>query len=158
VRDASQETNGPPDQPSDNERGTLPTTDETAATFRAFVRSLKVPHGTVLVELHDDLDLSVAKPLFLLLEGLVQKGAGSSAVSHLVLDMTDVAFLDSAGLSILLEIRRRLIERDGTLRLFGAPRQIVRVLQIANLLAYLPVHTTEADALQAIHQWQSQKS
>jgi anti-anti-sigma factor len=124
------------------------------------VRPREEPAGTVIAKLQDDLDLNVSDQLFIrlqeVMQGSVREMQGHAPVQHIILDMTDVVFLDSAGLSIVLEIRRRLVERGGTLRLFGASRQIIRVLQITQLEAYLLAHTTEAEALNAVRQQQSQ--
>jgi anti-sigma B factor antagonist len=135
----------------------VPNGKEPPTPFRFLVHFRNEPAGVVLVALHDDLDLNVANPLLRLLDELVQQGREGNSVLHMVLDMTAVVFMDSSALKILLEIRRRLVERGGTLRLFGAPRQIMRVLKIANLQSYLPAHQTETEAIQAIQTLQQEE-
>ncbi|MFE4257278.1 STAS domain-containing protein [Streptomyces sp. NPDC056883] len=48
----------------------------------------------------------------------------------LVLDLSAVTFMDSSGLNTLLTLRNRIEAEQGTLRLQGAPEQVLRLLDI----------------------------
>jgi anti-anti-sigma factor len=137
-------------------------------TFRfwATVRSVAEPVDAVILELHDKLDSSILEHLFTILQEAVggaednpgkqstQGTAKTVGVQHLLCDMTDVFFIDSACLPIFCEMRRQLMARGGSLRFFGASRQVARLLQITSLKTYLLEHATEAEALDAIQQMQ----
>lgn len=71
-------------------------------------------------------------------------------VSHVVLDLTEVPFLSSAGLSVLVEHHGRCT-RDGiTLAVVATHRATLRAIQITALDRIIPLHGTLADALAAV--------
>ena len=53
--------------------------------------------------------------------------------SQLVVDLSDVGFLDSTGLGMLVSMHRRATESGGSLRLSSVQRPVRRVLQITGL-------------------------
>ncbi|MFC7546739.1 STAS domain-containing protein [Plantactinospora sp. GCM10030261] len=68
---------------------------------------------------------------------------------RLVLDLTQVTFCDSGGLSTFVDAHRRTTAEGGWFRL-AAPRRLVRdVLTATNLDGYLVVRDTVDDALTA---------
>lgn len=52
---------------------------------------------------------------------------------HLDLDLEAVTFLDSRGLSVLLQARRRVVRQGGSLRVVALSPQVRRVLRITGL-------------------------
>lgn len=71
-------------------------------------------------------------------------------VSHVVLDLTEVPFLSSAGLSVLVEHHGRCA-RDGiTLAVVATHRATLRAIQITALDRIIPLHGTVADALASV--------
>lgn len=80
--------------------------------------------------------------------GDIYDSAGS--VSHVVLDLTDVPFLSSAGLSVLVEHHTRC-SRDGiTLTVVATHRATLRAIQITALDRIIPLHGTVDDALASV--------
>jgi len=72
--------------------------------------------------------------------------AASNGAGHLVVDMSRLGFMDSTGLSVLVEMYKRLAKRGGTLAL-AAPQPIVaKVLAISGLDRVLTVHASAAQA------------
>ncbi|MFF0015493.1 STAS domain-containing protein [Streptomyces sp. NPDC005374] len=65
--------------------------------------------GLVLAELHGDIDLATTHHLRSWLDSL----AALAAPSYVV-DLRPVSFVDSAGLNLLLRLRRRVLEAGGT--------------------------------------------
>jgi anti-sigma B factor antagonist len=66
----------------------------------------------------------------------------------LVVDLTQTAYLDSAGINLLFELSSELTDRQQRLRLVvpaGSP--IMRMLAIAGLIGAIPTHETRAAAL-----------
>jgi anti-sigma B factor antagonist len=53
--------------------------------------------------------------------------------ARLIVDMTDVAFMDSTGLGMLVAVLKRAKESGGSLVLSGPQRQVRRVLQITGV-------------------------
>jgi anti-sigma B factor antagonist len=73
--------------------------------------------------------------------------AAAETAPFLIVDMSRLAFMDSTGLSVLIDMYRRLDKRSGTLAL-AAPRPIVaKVLSISGLDLVLNVHASVADAV-----------
>lgn len=66
---------------------------------------------------------------------------------RLIVDLTDVEFLDSTGLGALIGAQRRANEVGGELRLVVKEGQIVRLLRITGLLKIFAVYPTLEDAV-----------
>ncbi len=74
------------------------------------------------------------------------------AVSHVVLDLSDVPFLSSAGLSILVDHHGRCVADGVTLSVVATRRAVLRSIQITALDRMIPLHPTVSDALTAAGQ------
>jgi anti-sigma B factor antagonist len=66
---------------------------------------------------------------------------------RLVVDLTNVEFLDSTGLGALIGAQRRAKEVDGDVRLVVKEGQILRLLRITGLLKVFNVYPTLTAAL-----------
>jgi anti-sigma B factor antagonist len=74
-------------------------------------------------------------------------GAGSSS---LVVDLSDVRYLDSAGIDMLLRLSQRLEQRRAKLLLvIPAGSQLNRLMEIVGMPGTVPIHLTVSGALQA---------
>lgn len=71
-----------------------------------------------------ELDIAVGQRFRQALIDLAEAGT-----VHLELDLAAVAFLDSHGLSVLLQARKRLVRQGGSLRVIALSRQVERVLE-----------------------------
>ena len=80
---------------------------------------------------------------------LAEAFEGASARTRLVVvDLTDVSFVDSSGLNALLQSQRALAERGLSLRIVAPTTGVVRrVFEIANLTEPLHVVESRDDAL-----------
>ena len=72
----------------------------------------------------------------------VDRGAGS-----VVIDLADVGFIDSTGLSVLLEAQRRVTRASGRLALVVANPTVLRLFEITRLDATFAIEPTRAAAL-----------
>lgn len=83
--------------------------------------------GAWLMSLHGELDLA-AVPSF--------RSATSEALrdgwTDMIIDLQQVEFIDSAGIGVLIGLRRRTMETDGSLRLRVSP-EVLRVLSLSNV-------------------------
>ena len=68
---------------------------------------------------------------------------------HLILDMSAVSFLDSAGVGALVQIFVHRRNQGQTFALTGLTKQGSAVIQVAGLTKLLPIYGTVADALAA---------
>jgi anti-sigma B factor antagonist len=94
----------------------------------AFCVSSEVDGERAVVLLVGELDLQTAPQLREELVGLLDRG-----VNDLVLDLADLDFIDSSGLSVLIMALKRLREREGELRLRAVPARARRVLELSGL-------------------------
>ncbi len=93
----------------------------------------------ILVAVKGDLDLTTAAPLREALDELLDRYADKS----LTLDLSDVDFVDSSGLGVILGRYRRMGKR--ILALTGVRPGVKAVLELAGITTILPV----ADMLHA---------
>jgi anti-anti-sigma factor len=82
----------------------------------------------VVLALSGEIDLASAPSLAAALDG-IEAGSGRSV--HL--DLADVTFLDSSGISVLVESRARLEAGGGSFVLHRATPTVRRVLEIAGI-------------------------
>src|SRR6266446_5595368 len=66
---------------------------------------------------------------------------------HLVLDMSAVSFLDSAGVGALVQIFVHRRNAGKAFALAGLTKQGAAVIQVAGLNKLLPIHTSVGEAL-----------
>jgi anti-sigma B factor antagonist len=89
----------------------------------------------VVLEFHGDLTIEEAPVLRDRLLESIRSGA-----LVVVLDMTDVAYVDQAAMGVLMGARERLLASEGELRLAAVQAPVARVLRLLGLDASLPVY------------------
>jgi anti-sigma B factor antagonist len=99
--------------------------------------------GAVVVHLTGELDLYNAPAVR---EALFEVAAESP--DRLVVDLTDVEFIDSTALGVLIEARTKLSNRRAFL-LASPGLETHRALQVSGLDRHLPVHESVDSALDA---------
>jgi anti-sigma B factor antagonist len=70
---------------------------------------------------------------------------------NVVLNVAEVAFLDSAGVGVLVRLMHRTRGAFGDLKLCSVPRRVAEVLRITRLAAIFDVHTIEDEAIAAFY-------
>ena len=90
-----------------------------------------------------DVDTATTSPLRTAIQQQVQAGA-----RHVVLDLSGVEFMGSAGLALLIAEREAAIAREGELRLAGVPRTAGRALSLTGLTELFDTYP-DADAAAA---------
>jgi anti-sigma B factor antagonist len=106
------------------------------------VRGTERRGETVVVRLGGELDLYNAEEVRAALAQAIDSGT-----ERIVVDMSEVEFVDSTALGVLIETRSR-IGRDGLL--LAAPQpETRRTLQVSGLDRHLPVHDSVDEALAA---------
>jgi|KBSSwiStaDraftv2_1062776.scaffolds.fasta_scaffold1127421_2 anti-sigma B factor antagonist len=79
----------------------------------------------IVLRLTGDLDFGTCGLLDAPLQTLQRDGR-----SDLVIDLSEVGFIDSTALSVLLQAHRRAVARGRTLLIRGAPYQALRLFQL----------------------------
>jgi len=67
----------------------------------------------------------------------------------LVVDLSEVDFCDSSGLSALLIAERRMRDSGGILKLAGLKKKVLDLMKISQLDRVFQIHSTVAEALKA---------
>jgi anti-sigma B factor antagonist len=65
---------------------------------------------------------------------------------HVLLDLTDVTFMDSTGLKVLLSIQRRADLAGGSFAIAGASRSVRKILSVTGLDQTFTIHDTVDEA------------
>ena len=75
--------------------------------------------------------------------------ADSAAGHRVVVDLSQVTFMDSSGVNALIAAFHSTQAAQGWLRLVGARGAVLRTLQLVGLDTFVPFHPTLEDALAA---------
>lgn len=97
--------------------------------------------GTLVFKLRGSLDLATSPTVRAALSEATEKGN-----RHLVVDLTQLEFLDSTGLGALIGAHRRAVEHNGSLRLVVGEGPIERLLEITGLIRIFSVYHSLDDA------------
>jgi anti-sigma B factor antagonist len=96
------------------------------------VRSLPTGQGTVIVALAGEVDLSSVAELRRELEYLSEAGA-----RRIVIDATDLNFMDSTGIHVLVMAHRTFVDRGGGVEVYNAGRGVRRTLDLSGVTQHL---------------------
>ncbi len=108
------------------------------------VTSQRLTDTAVIVALSGDLDLATAPELrTALLEALTERPT-------IVVDMTDLRFLDSTGLGVLVRVHKRAKALGGVVAFAAVPGNVVKILEVTCLDRVFPVYPTTDDALTSV--------
>lgn len=58
----------------------------------------------------------------------------------MIIDLSDVTYVNSAGLALLLEWQRKAILDKQTLRISGIPRKLINIARVSEIEDILPLH------------------
>ena len=73
----------------------------------------------------------------------------SGQTKQLIIDMTDVEFCDSSGLSALLIAERKMRELGGVVKLAGVHKKVLSLIKISHLDRAFSIYDTVSKALKA---------
>jgi len=74
--------------------------------------------------------------------GVVEGGA-----KKLVIDLTDVNYIDSASVGCLMDIYRAMAEREGTIKLVGLQERVETMVSMTGLHNFMEICRDESQAL-----------
>jgi anti-sigma B factor antagonist len=113
---------------------------------RGLVREARPLGGEAyLIVLSGDFDLHTG-PQF---ERRVLEALGRGA-SELVIDLSDVSFIDSTTIGILMRTRKRLAPLQGRVLIVCTDRNILRLFEITALDRMFEIYRTRAEALESV--------
>ena len=104
----------------------------------------RVEQNAVLFDLSGELDLSNVERARESIHSRLEEGH-----RDLILNFSGLRYMDSSGLSLLVQVKRRL-ESQGSVTLVGCPPIIRRMLEVTRLDTVFPAYENDADALRAV--------
>jgi anti-sigma B factor antagonist len=108
------------------------------AQFR--LSNVRLAPCAALVAVEGELDVYTAPELAELLQGI------DDEVTHVLVDLTGVTFIDSAGLALLTERARKLRAHDGMMMLAIDAVGVRRIFELTGLARYFTLHQDPAEA------------
>ncbi|MGH3655312.1 MAG: STAS domain-containing protein, partial [Micromonosporaceae bacterium] len=100
------------------------------------VTSQRFTETAVVIGLSGDLDLATAPELrTALLEALTER-------DNIVVDMSDLRFLDSTGLGVLVRVHKKAKALNGVVAFAAVPGNVVKILEVTCLDRVFPVYPT----------------
>jgi anti-anti-sigma factor len=102
--------------------------------------------SAVVVSVGGELDLATVP---VLRDRLASLESASSSPDPLVIDLSSVTFIGSAGLALLVEVHNRCSERGMSLAIVAAGSVVPRAIQVTALDRVFAVHPTVDEALSA---------
>lgn len=93
-----------------------------------------------MLDVAGEVDLSTAPTLRSRIDELIRDG-----VRHLVVNLTDVGFMDSSGLSVLVSVRKRMEDADGRLAIVCSRDPVLKVFTITGLDRLFAIHGSLAE-------------
>ena len=101
-------------------------------------------NGTTIVEVIDRFDVITAPEI----KAELLKAAADGA-NTIVIDLSQVTFLDSSGVGVLVAAHKALDHQGGQLHLAAPTKQAQLVLRLTQLESMFSIHRTVNDALAA---------
>jgi anti-sigma B factor antagonist len=106
----------------------------------------KLPEATAVATLSGHLTLGTS----LKVADSQIHGAISEGVTRIVLDLTAVDYMDSAGLGMLVYVYGTLREKNGTVRLCGVSHRLLSLLQLTKTDTFLAIDQSRDESLAAL--------
>lgn len=104
----------------------------------------RVERGLTLVKISGEIDVFTSPRLREELLEVIENGG-----QHLVVDLSEVTFLDSTGLGVLVGIYHRLRARDGSMSFTGVNDRVRRVFHVTQLTKIFVLHQSLEEAIAA---------
>jgi anti-sigma B factor antagonist len=105
-----------------------------------------LPQGIALVKLSGGLTLGTSLKIA---DSQIQ-AAIEDGITRMVIDLTDVEYVDSAGLGMLMYAYGMLNEKKGSLRLCGVNPRVMSLLQMTKTDTFLPIDKSSDESLAAM--------
>jgi len=133
------------------------------STFRVTLPAAPAATAAVVLEREDGAGAMPGEPAVWRLRGDIDMASAGTVRAdllralpedrpHVVLDLTEVGFMDSAGLHVLFAVQREVSNRDGALAIVaGDAPQVRRLLEVVAPREALPVVATRDAALRHVH-------
>ena len=106
------------------------------------VKTIAIGTDVRVVSAEGEIDLHTAPQLDELLRSL--------EADHVILDLTEAAFVDSTTLTIIVATDKRILDQGGHLSIAAGNPTVARLFEITGLDQAVDVHRTLADAIESV--------
>lgn len=103
--------------------------------------------GVMIIATADRVDSSSAPEMELYLAGLINETS-----DNIILDFSDLKYISSAGLRVVLSTAKKLKEQDRTLVLSGLAGPVKQVFQLSGFFTIFKIFDTAGLALESLRQ------
>ena len=94
-----------------------------------------------LVMLDGELDISTVTPLYEKFAELAREG-----INHVALNLAELEFMDSTGLSVIIAEHKRTTSMDGELIIFSPSARVRKLFEVAGMDRYLNIRPLREEA------------
>ena len=106
----------------------------------------------ILIESHDDIKIVRIKEerlVYAMLSSFFSEVSSviESGAKKLVIDLTDVSYIDSASVGCLMDIYRTMAEGEGTIKLVGLQERVETMVSMTGLHNFMEIFRDESAAL-----------
>jgi anti-anti-sigma factor len=105
--------------------------------------SYKQWQSCVVFTFHQTIDLFVIEDLFRYLRRMIEK----ENLKKIIFDLSQVEFIDSSGIGMLIKIRDNYYMQGYELRLCGLNEDVKTIFELSNILGFFEISETASDAI-----------
>lgn len=102
----------------------------------------------VIIELAGDVDSPAKDSLAITLRELIDTGS-----RQVVIDLEQVAFMTSTGMSVFIEYLAKFRDRGGDLRMCRVQEDVMRVFRFTRLIEVFNIYDTVEDVVNSFSPW-----
>lgn len=104
--------------------------------------TLRRKNRTLTINIKGELDLVSANEFREVVDSTMEEMRGI----NLIIDLSNVNFIDSSGLGVILGRFRKITAKEGQIVLVGLNPNIKRILDLSGVLSFIPVCSDENEA------------
>ncbi len=112
-----------------------------------------VENGILILRLRGELDLTTAPDI----KKAVERAFLGTQLKHVVVNMSNVSFVDSSGIGVILGRYKELNQGGGQLVLVNPQPHVETVLELSGLARVIPFVPTESEALKVVSAGRGQR-
>ncbi|MGE5416324.1 MAG: anti-sigma factor antagonist [Acidobacteriota bacterium] len=100
---------------------------------------------TLMVRVGGDLDMAITDEL----RSVIDERLKREKPRNLIWDMSDVSFIDSSGLGVIIGRYKKVMGQGGRSYIVKARPPVAKLLEVSGISKLIPIHTNEKEILSA---------
>ncbi len=105
---------------------------------------VEIRRGAMIVRPAGEMDLAVAD----IFRSVLEKGLDQNpGIKDIVVNLSQVTYIDSSGLGVLLGRYKRVSRSGGRMFIVGPPPQVRKIIEMSGLLSIMREFSSEAEAM-----------